>query len=75
VVEWLNKEVKRRTNVPGVFPDETLVIRPVCAILQEQDDELKIARCYFSLESMHRLYHLQPKLTADMVPFTLALVH
>jgi transposase-like protein len=75
VLERLNKEVRRRTNVMGVFPDEASVIRLVGALLQEQDDEWEIARCYFCLESMHRLHHPQPLITAEAVPFSLAPVH
>lgn len=75
VLERLNKEVKRRTNVVGVFPDDSSVIRLVGAILREQDDEWKATKRYFSLESMRKLFETQPLMMAEPMPFTLAPVH
>lgn len=75
VLERLNKEVKRRTNVVGVFPDAASVIRLVGAVLMEQADEWQISRRYFSLESMRKMYDPQPLIVAEPVPFTLAPVH
>lgn len=74
-LERLNKEVKRRTNVVGVFPDEAAAVRLIGAILLEQADEWEVDRRYFSQESMRRLTEPEPLLLAEAAPFRLAPIH
>jgi transposase-like protein len=52
-LERLHKEIKRRTNVVGIFPNQASLVRMVATLLQEQDDEWQLAdRRYFSAGPM-----------------------
>ena len=52
-IERLNGEIKRRTNVVGIFPNEAAITRLIGAILMEQNDEWAVRRSrYMTLETM-----------------------
>ncbi len=51
----MNAEVKRRTNVVGIFPNDGAIIRLVGAMMMEQNDEWFLQRRYMQLEGLQSL--------------------
>jgi len=60
VLERLHREIGRRCNVVGIFPNASSALRLIGAVLEEQQDEWLAVRRYFSLGSMAALYGGSP---------------
>jgi putative transposase len=59
-LERLNAEIKRRTNVVGIFPNDGAITRLVGAMMLEQNDEWSLNRRYMTLEGLQALSDTLP---------------
>ena len=63
-LERFNREIGRRTDVVGIFPDDASLVRLVSMLAIEANDEWLVGRGYISLRSMASLYELRPRRTS-----------
>lgn len=68
-LERLNKELKRRSAVVGIFPNRQAVLRLFCALLAEQNDEWLVGQHrYFSEASLAKILNPKEELAAPLPP-------
>jgi transposase-like protein len=64
-LERFNKEIGRRTDVVGIFPNDAALIRLAGMLCIEQNDEWLVGRAYLSAESMHAVLALSDQNSRD----------
>jgi putative transposase len=67
-LERVNKEIGRRCDVVGIFPNDASAIRLAGALLAEQNDEWAVSRRYLSFESMALVLALPDEPAIESVP-------
>lgn len=73
--ERLNREIRRRTDVVGIFPDRDSIVRLVGAVLAEQHDEWAEARRYFGLDAIAKARTLTDPPPTDPTTLTTGEAH
>jgi transposase-like protein len=67
-LERLNKEVKRRADVVGIFPSEQSILRLIGAVLLEANDEWQLQHRYMQVEAMTELLTPMIEIEGDVTP-------